>query len=237
MNLCKKVKSRLVLVVILAATLLIYNIVPARAIDLNNDTNNKKVILIDPGHGGYDGGAEGGDGIKEKDINLSISLKLKDKLLKEGYEVYMIREEDKDLLDEGKRIGTKKAQDMENRCKIKEKLNPDIFISIHQNYFPQSQYYGSQVWYSKNQKSSMLAKIVQDNLKADLNHNNKRVEKPANNAYKILNCNDNNTSVLIECGFLSNYEEEQRILNEDYQQKIADSITKSINEYNKKLNQ
>jgi N-acetylmuramoyl-L-alanine amidase len=83
----------------------------------------------------------------------------------------------------------------------------------------------------------MLAKIVQDNLKVDLNNNNKRVEKPANNSYKILTCNDNNTSILIECGFLSNYEEEQKILNEDYQQKIVESITKSINEYNKKLEQ
>jgi N-acetylmuramoyl-L-alanine amidase len=126
MNLWKKIKSRLVLVVILAATLLIYNIVPVLAMGLNNDTNNKKIILIDPGHGGYDGGAEGKSGIKEKDINLSISLKLKNRLLEEGYEVYMIREEDKSLLGEGKRTGTKKAQDMDNRCKIKEKTNPDI---------------------------------------------------------------------------------------------------------------
>lgn len=237
MNLGKKIKSRLLLVVILAATLLIYNLVPVIALVLDNDTSRKKVILIDPGHGGYDGGAEGKSGVKEKDINLSISLKLKDKLLKEGYEVYMTREEDKSLLDEGKRTGTKKAQDMENRCKIKEKINPDIFISIHQNHFSQGQYYGSQVWYSTNEKSSMLAKIVQDNLKLDLNHNNKRVEKPAKNSYKILTCNDNNTSILIECGFLSNYEEEQRIVNEDYQVEIIDSITKSIDEYFRKLEQ
>jgi N-acetylmuramoyl-L-alanine amidase len=225
----------LILILVLAATLLIYGVSPVSA--ENDGTSNKKVILIDPGHGGYDGGAEGKSGIKEKDVNLSISLKLKENLQKEGYEVKMIREEDKALLDPGKRQGTKKAQDIANRCKIKQESNADLFISIHQNHFPQGKYYGAQVWYSKNKQSHMLGKIVQDNLKKDLNHSNKRVEKPAKDSYKILSCEDSKPSILVECGFLSNPEEEQRILNSDYQQKIVDSITKSVDEFFEKAKQ
>lgn len=229
MNLKRRLKNSIILVLFLAAALLIYSMAPVSA--KNDNKEYKKIILIDPGHGGYDGGAEGKSGTKEKDINLSISLKLRDKLIKDGYDVKLTRSEDKDLLDKKQNNGTKKAQDIANRCKLKQQISPDIFISIHQNHFPQGQYYGAQVWYSKNEKSSRLAKIVQDNLIIDLNHNNKRVEKPANNAYKILSCDDTRPSILVECGFLSNYEEEQRMLNNDYQQKIVDSITKSINQY------
>jgi N-acetylmuramoyl-L-alanine amidase len=235
MNLSKRLKSRIILILVLAATLLIYGISPVFA--ENDGARSKKVILIDPGHGGYDGGAEGKSGIKEKDVNLSISLKLKERLQAEGYEVKMIRAEDKALLDQGKRQGTKKAQDIANRCKIKQEVNADVFISIHQNHFPQGRYYGSQVWYSKNKQSHMLGKIVQDNLKKDLNHNNRRVEKPAKDSYKILSCEDSKPSILVECGFLSNPEEEQRIQSSDYQQKIADSIAKSVNEFFEKAKQ
>jgi N-acetylmuramoyl-L-alanine amidase len=197
----------------------------------NNDTKDKKIILIDPGHGGYDGGASGKSKIQEKDINLSISLELRKQLQSEGYEVYMIREDDRALLDIGPRKGTKKAQDIANRCKIKKEVNPDIFISIHQNHFPQSKYYGSQVWYSKNKESRMLGRIMQQNLKEDIDPDNRRIEKAAKDDYKILCCEDDMASVLIETGFLSNYEEEQKLLSEDYQQKIAKSITKSVKQY------
>lgn len=228
-----RIKGGAILVTTLVFTLLVYgaikNIMPAAA--ENDGTSNKKTILIDVGHGGYDGGTIGKSGTKEKDINLKISLKLRDALVKNGYNVIMTRDTDKDLLDEGKRNTTKKAQDIANRCKIKKESNADLFISIHQNHFPQSKYYGAQVWYSNNKESQSLAHIMQENLKIDLNHDNKRVEKPAKNDYKILTCSDVMPSVLVECGFLSNYEEEQRLLQDEYQQKIADSLVKSINMY------
>lgn len=204
----------------------------AFAEDYEEVTAEKKIILIDPGHGGYDGGAEGKTGAKEKDINLSISLKLKDMLKAEGFQVFMTREKDEALIDQrSSRYSTKKSQDLANRCKIKKEVNPDLFISIHQNHFPEGQYYGSQVWYSDFKESSILAHIIQGNLVIDLDKNNKRVEKPAKDNYKILRNNDTMPSVLVECGFLSNYNEELKLKNEEYQALIAKSLTRSIKTY------
>jgi N-acetylmuramoyl-L-alanine amidase len=229
----ERIKRKFTVVATLIVMLLLYTTIkfvfPVAA--ENNDLDKNKTILIDAGHGGYDGGADGKSGIKEKDINLNISLKLRDKLKEKGYMVVMTRDADKALLDEGKRAGTKKAQDIANRCKIKRESNADVFISIHQNYFPQGKYYGSQVWYSNSDESRILAQIVQDNLKIDLGRDNKRVEKPAKNDYKILSCDNIMPSILIECGFLSNYEEEKLLQEDGYQQKIADSIAKSIDSY------
>lgn len=226
------IKRRIILLATLVLTLLVYiTLKYTLPIKAENITNVKKTILIDPGHGGYDGGADGIDGIKEKDINLGISLKIRDTLIASGYNVVMTRVEDKALLDEGKRTSTKKAQDIANRCKIKLESKADLFISIHQNKFPQGKYYGSQVWYSKNEESKLLAHIVQQNLKTDLNNGNNRVEKPAKNDYRILTCNDTMPSILVECGFLSNDEERRLLQDQVYQQKIADSIVKSIKAY------
>ncbi|ERI95328.1 N-acetylmuramoyl-L-alanine amidase CwlD [Clostridiales bacterium oral taxon 876 str. F0540] len=196
-----------------------------------NTKDTKKTILIDAGHGGYDGGAEGKTGIKEKDINLQISLKLKEKLVKKGYNVIMIREGDNDLLNGSKKYSSKKAEDLSNRCKIKEKSDVDMFISIHQNHFPQGKYYGAQVWYSDFKESKLLAHIIQENFRIHLDKDNKRVEKPAKDNYKILRCNDKMPSVIVECGFLSNYEEELKLKDEKYQDKLTDSLTKSIEDY------
>lgn len=191
----------------------------------------KIIILIDPGHGGVDGGASGKNGTMEKDINLKISLKLKDGLVKEGYEVVMIREEDKGLyIDEG-RIRKKKLEDLNNRVKMKKDSNCDMFISIHLNAFPESKYYGAQVWYSKNKDSQRFARIVQQNLKVDLDSTNNRHEKSALDSYKVLRVNDDMPSVLIECGFLSNQMEEQKLVTNEYQNKIAESIVKSVQMY------
>jgi N-acetylmuramoyl-L-alanine amidase len=204
----------------------------AFAEDYEQVTAEKKVILIDPGHGGYDGGAEGKTGIKEKDINLSISLKLKDMLKAEGFQVFMTREKDEALIDQrSAKYSTKKSQDLANRCRIKKEVNPDLFISIHQNHFPQGQYYGSQVWYSDFKESSILAHLIQGNLIMDLDKSNKRVEKPAKDNYKILRNNDTMPSVLVECGFLSNYNEELKLKNDEYQALIAKSLTRSIKTY------
>lgn len=189
------------------------------------------IILLDPGHGGIDSGAISRDGIMEKDINLKISNKLKDKLLKEGYKALMTRSQDEGLyIDEGK-IRKKKIEDLNNRCKLKEDSKCNMFISIHLNMFPQSKYYGAQVWYSKNENSKKLAGILQKNLVNDLDNNNNRKEKAAFDSYKVLRCKDNMPSVLIECGFLSNNEEKNELLKDEYQDKIAECIKKSITEY------
>lgn len=193
--------------------------------------NAKKIILIDPGHGGLDGGAVSKNGTVEKDITLKISLKLRDKLKKKGYSIIMTREEDKGLYGEDGTIRKKKIEDLNNRCKMKKESNCNLFISIHLNMFPQSQYYGAQVWFSKNGESKKLAKLIQDNLKKDLDNNNRRVEKPAMNSYKILRCYDIVPSVIVESGFLSNPMEESKLKDDKYQDKIAESLTKSIDMY------
>lgn len=195
----------------------------------NKDTN--KIILIDPGHGGMDGGAVSPYGTVEKDINLKISLKLKEKLQKEGFKVIMTREEDKGLYSDKGRVRDKKVEDLNNRCKLKEESKCDLFVSIHLNMFEVSKYYGAQVWYSNNPDSKKVAKIVQEGLREDLDNNNKREEKPAHSQYKILRVNDYIPGILVECGFLSNPAEEEKLKSDEYQEKIADSICKSIKKY------
>ena len=193
-----------------------------------------KIILIDPGHGGMDSGASSKDGTAEKNINLSIATKLKDSLEKAGYKVVMTREEGSELYSEGGTIRQRYTADLNRRCDLKKSSNCSMFISIHLNHFTESKYSGAQVWYSNFKDSAMLGNIVQKNLRTDLNPDNNRVQKAAKNSYKILREYDTMPSVLVECGFLSNYEEEQKLKSDEYQQKIVDSISKSVDEFYKK---
>lgn len=190
-----------------------------------------KKILIDAGHGGMDGGTSSKNGTVEKNINLSIAIKLKESLQKIGYEVFMTREEDAGLYSSSGTIRARYTEDLKKRCDLKKSSNCDMFISIHLNYFTQSKYSGAQVWYSDYKDSGSLASTIQKNLRTDLDPSNKRVQKPAKNAYKILRENDIMPSVIVECGFLSNYEEEQKLKSNEYQDKIANSISKSIGEF------
>ena len=190
-----------------------------------------KIILIDAGHGGIDGGASSKDGTIEKDINLRIATKLKSSLQKLGYEVVMTRGEGEEPFSSGRTISERYNEDLRKRCDLKTSSNCNMFISIHLNHFSESKYYGAQVWYSSFKDSAMLAGIAQSNLKVDLEPSNKRVQKPAKNLYKILRENDTMPSILVECGFLSNYEEAQKLKSDQYQQLIADSISKSIGEF------
>ncbi|GAA0177888.1 hypothetical protein SH2C18_10350 [Clostridium sediminicola] len=200
--------------------------------NINNDSKIKKIILIDPGHGGVDGGAVSKRGTVEKDVNLAISYKLKTHLEQKGYKVVMTRESDYGLYSDKGKIRDKKIEDLNNRCKMKKNSNCDVFVSIHLNMFEQSKYYGAQVWYAVEPKESMdLAHIIQENLKSDLDNGNKRKEKSAKGAYKILRCDNTIPSVIVECGFLSNQQEEENLLNEEFQVKIAESISKSLDEF------
>ena len=143
-----------VIVAIITCLLIITYIMPVNAFAFNN---SDKVILIDPGHGGIDGGAKSKAGTIEKDINLQISLKLRDNLEEKGYKVYMTRDEDEGLYQKGNTIKEKKREDLNRRVQMKKETDCDIFISIHQNMFPQSKCYGAQVWYASNEKSYNLA--------------------------------------------------------------------------------
>lgn len=198
--------------------------------------NEQKVVLIDPGHGGFDGGAQSKGGTIEKGINLEISQKLKVDLESKGYKVVMTRDGDDGLYSKGTTIKEKKREDLKKRCDMKKETNCDIFVSIHQNMFAQSKCYGAQVWYASNDKSAILAKNVQDSLKEKVNDNNKRVAKAAGEAYLILRDKYDGASVLVECGFLSNPEEEARLKTEEHQKKLVEGLSLGIDKYFEELN-
>ena len=197
-----------VIVAIITCLLIITYITPFNVFAFDN---SDKVILIDPGHGGIDGGAKSKTGTIEKDINLQIALKLRDNLEEKGYKVYMTRDEDEGLYQKGNTIKEKKREDLNKRVELKKETSCDIFVSIHQNMFPQSKCYGAQVWYASNENSCNLATVVQDSIKESVKDNNKRVAKPAAEAYLILRDKYEGASILVECGFLSNQEEEKRL--------------------------
>lgn len=195
------------------------------------EDSTTKVILIDPGHGGIDGGACSSDGVCEKNINLSIALKLDELLKKDGYKIVLTRYEDEGLYTEGKSVRDKKIEDLNKRVAMKKDMECDLFISIHLNKFPQADCKGAQVWYSRHEDSMEFANLVQENLKTDLDPSNKRKAKPAETHYKVLRANDNMPGVIVECGFLSNQEEARKLSTDEYQTKIAESLYKSISMY------
>ena len=217
-----------VIVAIITCLLIITYMMPVNAFAFNN---SDKVILIDPGHGGIDGGAKSKAGTIEKDINLQISLKLRDNLEEKGYKVYMTRDEDEGLYQKGNTIKEKKREDLNRRVQMKKETDCDIFVSIHQNMFPQSKCYGAQVWYASNENSYNLATVVQESIKESVKDNNKRVAKQAAEAYLILRDKYEGASILVECGFLSNPDEESRLKSDEHQNLIVEGISNGIDKY------
>lgn len=217
-----------VIVAIITCLLIITYIVPVNTFAMDK---RDKVILIDPGHGGIDGGAQSKAGTIEKDINLQISLKLRDELEEKGYKVFMTRDEDEGLYKKGNTVKEKKREDLTRRVEMKKETECDIFVSIHQNMFPQSKCYGAQVWYASNDNSYNLATIVQDSVKESVNDNNKRVAKPAAEAYLILRDKYEGASILVECGFLSNPDEEAKLKSDEHQNLIVEGISNGIDKY------
>ncbi len=187
----------------------------------NTDRPLNFAVVIDPGHGGEDGGAVGVNGSVEKDINISISQKLYRFInVFTDVKCFMTRYTDKLLYKSGQE-NRKKFYDLKNRVEIINSYENPVVISIHQNKFPVSKYKGLQVYYSPNNKmSAIFAKNIQEKSKVYLSPENTReIKKAGNNIYlmKNLNC----PAILIECGFLSNPHEEKLLLDKDYQRKIA----------------
>ncbi len=183
---------------------------------------NGMTIVIDPGHGGADGGVVGTDtGVKEADVNLGVSLSLRHFLREAGYEVVMTRDKDADLASGD---GNFKQSDMTARKKIIEDAAPDLVVSVHQNYYPLRSVSGAQVFYAEGSEvSSDYAERMQNVLNASLGCD--RVAKGAD--YYILECSEY-PSVLVECGFMSNEEEESKLVTPEYQRKIAYAIYSGI---------
>lgn len=188
----------------------------------------KLVVVIDSGHGGSDPGKVGINQALEKDINLSIALKLGKNLEKENCVVYYTRETDKGLYQDSD--SNKKRADLQNRKNYINEIKPDVVISIHQNSFPQEKVKGAQVfYYTHSEESKQLAHILQNCLRENIDPSNKRVEK-ANDSYFLLkDCSY--PMAIVECGFLSNYEEANLLVTKEYQEKMAKEISKGVMEY------
>ena len=190
-------------------------------------------VVIDPGHGGIDGGATSVTGTLESHLNLEISLRLRDLCNFLGINTKMIRVDDRSVHTEGESIAQKKVSDLKNRVQIANEQNNAILVSIHQNYFADKKYYGAQVFYSDTRGSEVLALEMQHALVGNLYPESNRKTKKASRIYLMdhINC----TGVLIECSFISNYEDAIKIEDVEYQKKlssvIATTLTSYINEF------
>lgn len=187
-----------------------------------------RIIVIDAGHGGEDSGAIGVNGAFEKDLNLEIANLLGKYFENAGYTVVYTRTEDKLLYKEEENIkGFRKIYDLKNRLKIAEQYTDSYLISIHMNSFGDAKYSGLQVYYSENnEKSQRLASSIQDNVRNKLQKENKRTIKKGKDIYLMENAK--NPAVLIECGFLSNQEECDRLCEKEYQKELCFAIVCGI---------
>ncbi len=189
-------------------------------------------IVIDAGHGGFDGGAVGDDGTVEKEINLAIALNLRDLFQINGFKVVMTRESDVSTEDEGlTTTRQRKNSDLHNRMALAKSCDNALFLSIHQNKFFRSRYWGAQVFYGpKNEESRTLGAIMQERLVDMVQPENTRQFKPCtDDVYLIYNAPM--PALLIECGFLSNPEECAKLKKDSYQRQVAFAIFSATAEY------
>lgn len=192
---------------------------------------SNKVIVLDAGHGKPDEGAQSSNGTTEAETNLKIALKVQSLLEQSGSTVILTRSDENAIYDLDKNtLREKKISDIHNRVKIGNESSADIFVSIHLNKIPQQQYWGWQCFYKQNdEKSTNLAKIIQANLNESIQKDNKRVAMKLDTVY-IMKHVEIPISI-VECGFLSNPEEEQLLLSDEYQDKLAWGIYNGIMDY------
>ncbi|CDE83852.1 MAG: N-acetylmuramoyl-L-alanine amidase CwlD [Clostridia bacterium] len=189
-----------------------------------------RVIVIDAGHGTPDEGAESNNGVTEAEINLRIALKLQNLLEQSGAKVILTRSNETAIYDiDKKTLREKKVSDIHNRVKIGNESSADIFVSIHLNKIPQNQYWGWQCFYNQNEKSKILAENLQNNLNEAIQKENKRIAMKLDTVYIMKNVEI--PISIVECGFLSNEEEEKRLQEDDYQNRLAWGIYNGIMDY------
>ena len=189
-------------------------------------------VIVDAGHGGIDGGATGVDGIVEKDINIDIALKLLEILCFYGFNVIMTRTDDNLIFDsDADTIRKQKVSDIHNRFDIIENNPEALFISIHQNKYQDTRQWGTQVFYSGNDpQSEVLANSIQESVREKLQpDNNRRVKKSGTEIYLLYYAKS--PAVMVECGFISNRGDAQKLKNDDYRMKTAALIADGIIKY------
>ena len=199
----------------------------------NINTAKPPIVIVDAGHGGFDGGATAKDGTIEKDINLKIARYVSEYLNLLGFDTILTRDKDISLEDESElSIKSRKTSDIHNRMKIMEQTENALFVSIHQNHYSVEKYSGLQVFYSPNfsEESSALAQSIQETIIKTLQPDNKRQNKKCGDSVYLI-FNAVKPAVLVECGFLSNVEETNLLKTDDYQRKIAYCISLGIYNY------
>lgn len=202
--------------------------IPALGTAADSKEEKQKTVVIDPGHGGIDGGAISVLGDEEQEINLDISLKLRDKLKAKGIAVVMTRETDAGLY--GENDTNKKVADMKARCSLINEVNPELMVSVHQNNYSSEGVKGAQVfYYSHSVEGEKAAVILQNHLREGLDKDNERKAKKNDNYYILINVKC--PAVIAECGFLSNYSEAELLKNSEYQEKVAQALCDGICEY------
>lgn len=195
----------------------------------NTPLPRKHCIIIDPGHGGEDGGAISCTGIPESTYNLDISLRLRDLFHLLGYDTKLLRTDDVSIYTKGENLSQKKISDLKERVRIVNETQNGILLSIHQNHFSDSRYSGAQVFFAPTSKSEALAKLLQTTLASSLNPGNNRQIKKCSGVYLMehIQC----TGILIECGFLSNPAEAQKLRDPEYQKKLCAIIASATDSF------
>lgn len=201
----------------------------ATVISENTPKPNRHTIVIDAGHGGVDGGATSCTGVLESQINLQIALRLQDLSHLLGYNTVMIRQTDISVHTKGQTIAQKKVSDLKERVRIINSTDDAILVSIHQNHFSDSRYAGAQVFHNGQPGSMALSQRMQSQFVAALNPGSNRKTKKAAGIYLMehITC----TGVLVECGFLSNPEEEAALRQAQYQKRVCCVILAAICQY------
>ena len=201
-----------------------------------SEITEKSTVILDAGHGGEDCGAIGKNGILEKNLNLEIATAIGKMLSEKGFAVIYTRTNDSLLYTEEENIyGMRKIYDLKNRCKFGAEYPNAIFISIHMNSYKSENCTGLQVYYSENSEDSYtLASSVQKSVKENLQPTNKRQIKPGKDMYILENLS--NPAILIECGFLTNPDECEKLAKKEYQKELSFSIVCGIIEYMNTVN-
>lgn len=196
------------------------------AMAMQEGIEREHTIVIDPGHGGVDGGATSCTGVLESNLNLEISLRLNDLFHFLGFQTLMIRTTDISVYTEGESIAQKKISDLRHRVKMVNEAENALLLSIHQNQFQESRYSGAQVFHNGRGDSQALAQTLQNALRNVMMPASKRQEKRAEGIYLMehVEC----CALLIECGFLSNPEEEAKLRSPEYQKKLCAVIASVI---------
>ncbi len=186
-------------------------------------------VVIDAGHGGEDGGASSRSGIQESELNLQIARITNDLLRFAGVRTQMIRTQDISVYTSGGSIQEKKISDLKARVQMVETTPGAILLSIHQNFFPEAKYHGAQVFYAKTPGSEDLAKLTQAYLRTCADPENRRRCKPSESVYLMekVSC----TAILVECGFLSNEPEAERLTQKPYQQTLSGAVCAALCTY------